>query len=206
MGDLMRAEAEMPSKEGERLKKTIADGGFVPSDTAIMILTNAICANPAPAYLIDGFPRSVDQAQQFEQTVMEAQQILFLDVDSEVMIDRCAKRAEESTRADDTADTLKKRVSNYTETTLPVIEYYEKFAKVRKIDANRVDAGIIYKDVKESILPQIMFMLGPKASGKSRIAQDVASRSNMRHIKFDEYLKEQNLEECDDEAVCMHLI
>lgn len=72
MGDLMRIEAEMPSKEGERLKKTIADGGFVPSDTAISILTNAIVQNPAPAYLIDGFPRSVDQAQQFEQTVMEA--------------------------------------------------------------------------------------------------------------------------------------
>ena len=122
------------------------------------------------------------------------------------MIDRCAKRAEESTRADDTADTLKKRVSNYTETTLPVIEYYEKFAKVRKINANRADAGVIYKDVKEAILPQIMFMLGPKASGKSRIAQDVAIRSNMRHIKFDEYLKENCLEECDDEAVCMHLI
>lgn len=206
MGDLLRAEAEMPTKEGERLKKTIADGGFVPSDNAIDILTRAMQANPSPAYLIDGFPRSVDQAQQFEQTVMEAQQIIFLDVQNEVMIDRCAKRADVSTRADDSADTLKKRVSNFTETTLPVIEYYEKFAKVRTINATRTDAGEIYKDVKEAVLPQIMFMLGPKASGKSKIAEEVCQRSNMRHIKFDCYLKEHCLEECDDESVCLHLI
>ena len=206
MGDLLRAEAELPTKEGERLKKTIADGGMVPSDTTISILTAGITANPAPAYLVEGFPRSIDQAQSFEQTVMEAQQILFLDLDNELMIDRCAKRAETSERADDTADTLKKRVTNYQETTLPVIEYYEKFAKVRTVNASRADAGEIYKDVKEAILPQVMFMLGPKASGKSRVADDIAQRSNMRHIKFDEYLKTNNLTECDDEAVCMHLI
>ena len=110
-------------------------------------------ANPSAAYLVDGFPRSVDQAQQFEQSVMEAQQILFLETSEEVMTERCNKRAEVGARSDDNADTLKKRCANYTETTLPVIEYYEKFAKVRKVDANGADAGLIYKHAKEAVLP-----------------------------------------------------
>ena len=137
---------------------------------------------------------------------MEAQQILFLDMNEEVMTERCNKRAELGARSDDNADTFKKRCANYTETTLPVIEYYDKFAKVRRVDANGADAGEIYKNAKEALLPQIMFMLGPKASGKTKIAEDIAGRSNMRHIKFDEYIKSNSLADCDDEAVCMHLI
>lgn len=54
-------------------------------------------------YLIDGFPRAVDQALYFEQNVVEAQQVLFYDVPQEIMLERCMKRAETSGRSDDNA-------------------------------------------------------------------------------------------------------
>jgi adenylate kinase family enzyme len=60
LGDLMRAEAEKPTKEGERLKKTMADGGLVPTETSVAILVNGMIAKPSKSYLIDGFPRSTD--------------------------------------------------------------------------------------------------------------------------------------------------
>jgi adenylate kinase family enzyme len=51
------------------------------------------------------------------------------------MLERCMKRSETSGRSDDNAETIKKRVQNYFDQSYPVIEYYKKFGKVRKIDA-----------------------------------------------------------------------
>jgi len=51
------------------------------------------------------------------------------------MKQRCMKRAETSGRSDDNAETILKRVENYFNQTVPVVDYYKKFGKVRHIDA-----------------------------------------------------------------------
>jgi len=57
----MRAEIAKATKEGDRIKKIVADGGLVPFETTVGLLTNALIANlPAKNFLIDGFPRAVD--------------------------------------------------------------------------------------------------------------------------------------------------
>jgi len=94
--------------------------------------------------LVDGFPRSIDQAQYFEQNVYETHSVLFYDVPEDLMLERCMKRAETSGRIDDNPETIKKRVQNYFDQTQPVIEYYKKFNKVRKIDAT-VGISEVYK-------------------------------------------------------------
>jgi adenylate kinase family enzyme len=121
------------------------------------------------------------------------------------MLERCMKRAETSGRSDDNAETIKKRVQNYFDQTYPVIEYYKKFGKVRTIDAT---GGIseVYAQTKEAILPQTMMVLGPKASGKSKIAENLAERTNMAHINFDDFVEENELAQEDDETVTMALI
>jgi len=77
-------------------------------------------ASPSKNYLIDGFPRALEQAKYFEQNVFEAQQVLFYEVPKEVMLERCLKRAEASgdaKRSDDSAETLQKRVQTYVDQT-----------------------------------------------------------------------------------------
>ena len=51
------------------------------------------------------------------------------------MLQRCMKRAETSGRSDDNPETIKTRVQNYFDQSLPVVDYYRKFGKVRHIDA-----------------------------------------------------------------------
>lgn len=123
------------TKEGERIKKIVTDGGLVPYELTVQILIKALIACPSENYLIDGFPRAVDQAQYFEQNVAETQQVLFFDVPQQTMLERCMKRAETSGRVDDNPDVIKKRVQNYFDQSYPVVEYYGKFGKVRRIDA-----------------------------------------------------------------------
>jgi len=67
----MRAEVDKGTKEGEKIKKIMAVGGIVPHELTVSLLINALIANPSKNYLIDGFPRAIDQAIYFEQNVME---------------------------------------------------------------------------------------------------------------------------------------
>lgn len=62
------------------------------------------------------------------------------------------KRSETSGRSDDNPDTIKKRVQNYFDITEPVIEYYKKFNKVRKIDAT-LGISEVYEQSRKACLP-----------------------------------------------------
>ena len=92
-------------------------------------------AKPAQNYLIDGFPREVDQALYFEKNVMELQTILFYDAPEEVLEARMKKRAEHSNRSDDNPESFKKRIDEFNTRTKPVVDFYNRFGKIRFIDA-----------------------------------------------------------------------
>ena len=111
--------------------------------------------------MIDGFPRAVDQAQYFEQNVMETQQVLFFDLPHDVMLERAKKRAEKNARFDDTEEIFKKRIQNYEDQSKPVIDYYQNIGKVRKIDVTG-DVSEIFRKTKEAVLPQTICVIGPK--------------------------------------------
>ena len=86
-------------------------------------------------FLIDGFPRALDQAECFEQMVKPCEKVLFFDCPEEEMERRLLKRGETSGRSDDNADTIRKRFRTFVEQSLPVMDHYEQQAKVFKISA-----------------------------------------------------------------------
>ena len=88
---------------------------------------------------------------------------------------------------------------------MPVIDYYEQFGKVRRIDANR-DVLDIYADTRKAMLPQISCIIGPKASGKTTLGKALCKRTNMKLINYNEFVKEKNLGECDDQTRTVALI
>jgi len=113
-------------------------------------LINALIANPSNNYLIDGFPREVDQCTYFETNVCEAQNVLFFDCPQDVCTERIL--AGNRGRADDNEATVAKRFETFVEKNMPVVTYYEQFGKVRRIDAAR-DPLDVYKDTRAAMLP-----------------------------------------------------
>lgn len=69
-----------------------------------------------------------------------------------MMMERCSKRAETSQRVDDVPDVIKKRVQNFFDNTIPVIDYYNKIGKVRRIDATG-EVNDIYEATRQAIIP-----------------------------------------------------
>jgi adenylate kinase family enzyme len=87
----------------------------------------------APGFLIDGFPRTMEQALVFERTVGQCTFVLYFNASHETLIKRLLKRGESSGRADDNLESIKKRLETFSASSLPVINHFEKDDRVRKV-------------------------------------------------------------------------
>lgn len=133
-GDLLRAERNRPgSQVGELINSYIKEGKIVPMEITISLLEQAMKESGASRFLIDGFPRKMDQAEKFEETVVLSKMVLFFDCPEEVMEKRLLKRGETSGRVDDNLESIRKRFQTFVEQSFPVVEHYDKLGKVKKV-------------------------------------------------------------------------
>eukprot|EP00761_Pharyngomonas_kirbyi_P011847 gb/GECH01011873.1/.p1 GENE.gb/GECH01011873.1/~~gb/GECH01011873.1/.p1 ORF type:complete len:191 (+),score=51.47 gb/GECH01011873.1/:1-573(+) len=154
-GDLLRAEMNSGSEHGEMISRMIKNGEIVPKEVTIGLLKKAILeADNETGYLIDGFPRAIDQSEDFENNVVKSKFMLFLDCSEEVMQDRLLQRGQSSGRSDDNIESIKKRFRTYLEQTMPVIEKYEKEGKLRKVSAMR-SVEEVFDDVEKLFKPYL---------------------------------------------------
>jgi UMP-CMP kinase len=105
-------------------------------------------------FLIDGFPRKLDQAHKFEESVCKAKLVLFYDCSEDEMEKRLLNRGKTSGRSDDNADSIRKRFRTFVETSMPVVDYYETQNKVVKINAER-SPDEVHKDTQKQIEGQL---------------------------------------------------
>lgn len=89
----------------------------------------------------------MDQAVKFEESVCPSQFTLFFDCPEDVMQERLINRGKTSGRADDNAESIKKRFKTFVETSMPVVDYFEKQGKVVKVSAIK-SPDEIYEEVK----------------------------------------------------------
>lgn len=137
-GDLLREEQKREgSKYGELIQSYIRDGLIVPMEVTIALLETAMKESIAKLnktrFLIDGFPRKMDQAEKFEETVVESKFVLYFSCSEQTLLDRLLKRGETSGRVDDNIESIKKRFQVFKETSFPVIEAFEAKNKVRQV-------------------------------------------------------------------------
>ncbi|EER41954.1 uridylate kinase [Histoplasma capsulatum H143] len=98
--------------------------------------SSSIANDSRPArFLIDGFPRKMDQATFFEETVCPSAATIFLRCPEDVMLERLLKRGKTSGRDDDNIESIRKRFRVFEETSMPVIHHYEKEGKVVSVEA-----------------------------------------------------------------------
>lgn len=119
-------------------------------------------------FLVDGFPRKMDQALKFEEKVVDAKFILYFEWYSyslislltfdfspeEEMLKRLLKRGETSGRVDDNIESIKKRFDTFKETSYPVIDYFKKQGRVRTVYCkDPVDK--VYASTKKAVIESL---------------------------------------------------
>ncbi|KAL9052538.1 MAG: hypothetical protein Q9162_005342 [Coniocarpon cinnabarinum] len=154
-GDLLREEQDRAGSDvGAMIKEYIKDGKIVPSEVTVQLLENAMGRSMKEEhkhkFLIDGFPRKLDQAISFEDLVVPSKFTLFYDCPEDVMQERLLNRGKTSGRSDDNAESIKKRFVTFLEQSMPAVEKFEKEGKVEKIAAVSSPTEV-YEETKQRL-------------------------------------------------------
>ena len=126
-GEMLRSAVAAGTDLGRRAEAIMAAGELVPDDLVIALVEERLAEDDARCgYLLDGFPRNVDQARALTEAVGDdaIELALLLDVAEDEIVSRLLQRAEAEGRADDTEETIRRRLEVYREETEPLVAYY----------------------------------------------------------------------------------
>ncbi|MFU8859215.1 MAG: adenylate kinase [Cyclonatronaceae bacterium] len=136
-GDMFRAAIKNQTPLGKKVKTILDEGRLVPDETVVDLVAEAL-EKPeyANGYILDGFPRTVPQAEAFDRLLEEQgtslDAFLMLKVAEAELVNRILSRGEG--RTDDNPEKVKVRLSVYHKETAPVLDYYDKKGLVSYID------------------------------------------------------------------------
>src|SRR6185437_10986218 len=136
-GDMLRAAVAAGTPVGLKAKDIMASGGLVPDDVVIGIISDRLDQpDAANGFILDGFPRTVPQAEALDHLLQSKNialdAVVELRVDENALLQRVENRVAEMTargeqvRADDTPEVLSKRLASYRTLTEPLIRYYSE--------------------------------------------------------------------------------
>ncbi len=128
-GVLLRNAAKRGTDLGLKAKSIIDKGELVPDEIMSDMIEERLSRDDAAnGFILDGYPRNLDQAKalddMLERLGQPADHAIQIDVDPDQIIKRLAGRAEQEGRADDNEDVVRNRMRVYHEKTAPVIDYY----------------------------------------------------------------------------------
>jgi adenylate kinase len=146
-GHIFREMTKEKTQLGRFLKETLNAGYLVPDDKTIAILEEYL-SHPeyVKGYILDGFPRTVPQAESFSNGV---DAVVYLKVSDKEALWRLAGREEEGVREDNTLQALKKRIQLFHEKTEPVIEYYRSKGRLVEVDGEQEIEAITAQILKK---------------------------------------------------------
>ncbi len=145
-GDMLRAAVAAGTDVGKKAKAIMEAGQLVPDDVVVGVIAERI-GQPdvqTQGFVLDGFPRTVAQAKSLDEMMekrgWKLDHIIEMKVDEQALFARIDKRVRETVaaggtvRADDNAETLKKRITVYREQTQPILPYYAKAGRLKSVD------------------------------------------------------------------------
>ncbi len=206
-GHIFREIAKEKTALGRYVKETINAGILVPDQKTIEIV-NSYLSRPEykRGYILDGFPRTLKQAEEFVNNV---DKVIYLNISDKEALWRLVNRHQQ--RDDETLPALKKRIEMFHKFTVPVLDYYEKQGKLIEIDGTK-EIHEVNKEILENLGKQlvknqirewkqhkkaILAIVGLPGAGKSEAAEFYAKK-NLPVISFgkivNDYIDEHKLE------------
>jgi adenylate kinase len=144
-GEMLRAAVAAQTPVGLKAKDIMAGGGLVPDDIVVGIISDRLDQpDAAKGFILDGFPRTVPQAEALDELLkkkkMKLDAVIELRVNESALLQRVENRAAEmrargeEVRIDDTPEVLTKRLASYRSQTEPLIHYYSERRKLLTVD------------------------------------------------------------------------
>lgn len=184
-GEMLRAAVAAGTPIGLKAKEIMANGGLVPDDVVVGIISDRIDQPDAKAgFILDGFPRTVPQAEALDELLrhkhLKLDAVIELRVNESALLSRVETRVAqmrergEEVRVDDTPEVLTKRLASYRSQTEPLIHYYSERRKLSTID------GMMAIDEVTRAIHRLLLALGavePKTHARSAAKASLAKKA-----------------------------
>ncbi|MET4088871.1 adenylate kinase [Bradyrhizobium sp. S3.5.5] len=175
-GEMLRAAVAAGTPVGLKAKEIMASGGLVPDEIVVGIISDRVDQPDAKnGFILDGFPRTVPQAEALDELLkhkhLKLDAVVELRVNESALLSRVETRVAqmrergEEVRVDDTPEVLTKRLASYRSQTEPLIHYYSERRKLSTID------GMMAIDEVTRAIHRQLLALGavePKSHGKAQ--------------------------------------
>ena len=151
-GDLLREAREAGTDLGRRASEYMDRGELVPDDLIVETVRDALPALDDEPILLDGFPRTVAQADALARTLeahgRDLTAAVLIDVPDDVVVERIMGRHQG--RRDDRPETVRERLRVYHSETEPLIGYYESRGQLRRVDGAQ-DPDAVHDQVRAAL-------------------------------------------------------
>ena len=138
-GDILRAAVADGSELGARVRPILERGDLVPDDLMVDLIRERLAVEDG--FVLDGFPRTVPQAEALDSMLEEIERpldvVLLLEVSDEVALERLTQRGAIEHRADDEPDAIRTRLRHYHALTEPVVERYRAAGMLVPVDGEQ---------------------------------------------------------------------
>lgn len=157
MGGILRAVAKETSNLAAQVKQMLDNGILLPDELLFQVLESRLSQiNKNQGVIFDGIPRRVGQAeflinflkQQGRQNFIT----IFIDIPKEESVNRLLLRAQKESRTDDTREVIEKRLEQYYEATLPVVDYLKQETNLIEIDG-RPSVAEVTENLNQKLEP-----------------------------------------------------
>ena len=154
-GDMLRAAMAAGTRLGQRVKPIYDAGELVPDDLMIELIRERLQApDTAEGFILDGFPRTMGQADALDAMLAEIDRpldvVLELQVPDEVAIERLRKRGEEEGRSDDTPEAIATRIDLYNRETKPLVQHYRLAGNLVGIHGDRPE-NEVFAEIQQAV-------------------------------------------------------
>jgi adenylate kinase len=140
-GEMLRAAIAVGSELGRKVKEIVESGALVPDELIVEVIRERLSQSDAKrGFVLDGFPRTIGQAEALDTLLAELgrplEHVLELELSEETAVERMLRRAAEQGRADDTPEVIKNRFEVYRLQTEPLSSYYRSTGILVAIDSS----------------------------------------------------------------------
>ena len=154
-GDMLRRAMAEDTPLGRRVRPIYDSGALVPDDLMIELFRERLSQpDAAEGFILDGFPRTLPQAEALDAMLREIDRqldlVLEIQVPDEVALERLRRRAAIEGRPDDTPEAIRRRLTLYHEETEPLVEYYRARGNVVGIHGDRSE-NEVFAEVQQAV-------------------------------------------------------
>jgi len=154
-GDMLRGAIAEGNELGLKVKPILERGDLVPDGLMIDLIRERLKSpDAADGFILDGFPRTMAQADALDEMLSEIDRPLAVELElqipDEVATERLRKRAAEEGRSDDTPEAIAKRIALYHQETMPLVAHYRLAGNLVGIHGDR-PVNEVFGEIQEAI-------------------------------------------------------